>query len=59
MSLGILVVGSHPKLFLRFGLDLKLLWLGQIIEQKASSLFLDYYKTVLILLLFLVLVFRH
>ncbi len=37
-------MGSHPKLFLRFGLNLKLLWPGQIIEQQASSLFLDYYK---------------
>jgi hypothetical protein len=31
-SLGILVVKSHPKLFLRFGLDLKLLWTGQNID---------------------------
>jgi hypothetical protein len=43
-SLDILVVGSHPKLFSCFGLDLKLLRLGQIIKQQASSLFLDYYK---------------
>jgi hypothetical protein len=44
MSLGILVVRSHLELFLRFGLNLKLLWPGQSIEQQASSLFLDYYK---------------
>jgi hypothetical protein len=37
-------MGSHPKIFLRFGLNLKLLWPGQIIKQQASSLFLDYYK---------------
>ncbi len=41
-SLGILILGSHPKLFLHFGLDLKLLWLGQSIKQQASSLFLEY-----------------
>jgi hypothetical protein len=37
-------VGSHPKLFLHFRLDLKLLWPGKSIKQQASSLFLDYYK---------------
>ncbi len=42
MSLDILIVGSHPKLCLRFGLDSKLLWPGQSIEQQASSLFLEY-----------------
>ncbi len=42
MNLGILVVGSNLKLFLRFGLNLKLLWLGQSIEQQASSSFLEY-----------------
>jgi hypothetical protein len=31
-------VRSHPKYFSRFGLDLKLLWPGQSIEQQASSL---------------------
>jgi hypothetical protein len=34
-------MGSLPKLFLRFGLDLKLLWLGQSIKQQASSSFLE------------------
>jgi hypothetical protein len=38
-SLGILVVGSHPKLFLRFGLNLKLLWLGQSIKNKHPLYF--------------------
>jgi hypothetical protein len=39
MSLGILVMRSHPKLYSRYGLDLKLLWPGKSIEQQASSLF--------------------
>jgi hypothetical protein len=32
-------VRSHPKYFLRCGLNLKLLWPGHSIEQQASSLF--------------------
>jgi hypothetical protein len=38
---------SHLKLFLRFGLDLKLLWPGQSMEQQASSLFWSTNKMVL------------
>jgi hypothetical protein len=29
-------MGSHPKLFSRFGLNLKSLWPGQSIKQQAS-----------------------
>jgi hypothetical protein len=36
--MGILVVRSHPKLFLCFGLDLKLLWQGQSIEQQCPCI---------------------
>jgi hypothetical protein len=45
--MGILVMRSHPKLCLRFRLDLLLLWPGQSIKQQASSLFLDFYQNVL------------
>jgi hypothetical protein len=58
-SLGILVVGSHPKLFLRFGLDLKFLWPSQSIEQQASSLFLEYYQNGIFCCCCLGLFFRH
>ncbi len=58
-SLGILIGRSHPKLFSCFGLNLKLLWPGQSIEQQAPSLFLDYYKNGYFLLSSLVLVFCH
>jgi hypothetical protein len=50
-------VKSHPKIFLHFGLGLKLLWPGQSIEQQASSLFFDYYKNGIFLLSLLALVF--
>jgi hypothetical protein len=57
MSLGILVMRSHPKIFWRFELNMKLLLPGQSIEQQASSLFLDYYKNGNFLLLSLALGF--
>jgi hypothetical protein len=49
--MGIIVMISHLNLCLCFRLDLKLLWPGQSIEQKASSLFLDFYQNVFLLLL--------